>query len=178
MDNLNDFIENFLHFSRPGNYPQMPLDLVSLLRDSMTLLENSPSIRNRHTMVLNLEAQEIFVSGNTNQLQQVFWNLSQNAIRAMPGGGTLTVAARATNDGGGEVEFRDTGIGMTREEMDRLFQPFQSGFSGGMGLGLSIVFNIIEEHHGKISFDSEKGKGTTVILSFPPATPVAAEMCV
>jgi len=177
-DRLNDFIENFLHFSRPGNYPQTSLDLVSLLRDSMTLLENSPSIRNRHTMVLNLEAQEIFVSGNTNQLQQVFWNLSQNAIRAMPGGGMLTVAARATNDGGGEVEFRDTGIGMTREEMDRLFQPFQSGFSGGMGLGLSIVFNIIEEHHGKISFDSEKGKGTTVILDFPPATPVAAEMCV
>jgi two-component system, NtrC family, sensor histidine kinase PilS len=177
-DRLNDFIENFLHFARPGNYPKMPLDLVSLLRDSMTLLENNPNIRNKHTMVLNLEAQEICVSGNTNQLQQVFWNLSQNAIRAMPGGGILTVAARAAGDGGGEVQFRDTGIGMTREEMDRLFQPFQSGFAEGTGLGLSIVFNIIEEHHGRISFDSEKGKGTTVTLSFPPGTPVAAEVCI
>jgi two-component system, NtrC family, sensor histidine kinase PilS len=177
-DRLNDFIENFLHFARPGYYPKMPLDLVSLLRDSMTLLENSPNIRNRHTMELNLEAQEIFVSGNTNQLQQVFWNLSQNAIRAMPGGGTLTVVARTAHDGGGEVQFRDTGIGMSPEEMDRLFQPFQSGFTGGMGLGLSIAFNIIEEHHGRISFDSEKGKGTTVTLSLPPAIPVAAEVCI
>ena len=177
-DRLNDFIENFLHFARPGNYPKTPMDLVSLLRDSMTLLENSPSIRNKHTMVLNLETAEIFVSGNMNQLQQVFWNLCQNAIRAMPGGGTLTVAARSSHDGGAEVEFRDTGIGMTREEMDRLFQPFQSGFTEGTGLGLSIVFNIIEEHHGRISFESEKGKGTTVTLSFPPALPAAAAVCI
>jgi two-component system, NtrC family, sensor histidine kinase PilS len=177
-DRLNDFIENFLHFARPGNYPQTRLDLVSLLRDSMTLLENSPTMRNKHTVALNLEASEIFVSGNTNQLQQVFWNLCQNAIRAMPDGGTLTVVARSSRDGGGEVQFQDTGIGMAREEMDRLFQPFQSGFTGGMGLGLSIVFNILEEHHGRISFESEKGKGTTVTLSFPPAVPIPAAVCV
>jgi len=177
-DRLNDFIENFLLFARPGNYPKTPLDLVSLVRDSMTLLENSPDIRNKHTMLLNLEAQEIPISGNTNQLRQVFWNLSQNAIRAMPGGGTLTIVARASLDGGGEIQFHDTGIGMTLEEMDRLFQPFQSGFLGGTGLGLSIVFKIIEEHHGRISFDSEKGKGTTVTISFPPELPAAAEVCI
>jgi two-component system, NtrC family, sensor histidine kinase PilS len=177
-DRLNDFIENFLHFARPGNYPKVPLDLVSLLRNSMTLLENTPNIRNKHSVMLNLEAPELFVSGNMNQLQQVFWNLCQNAIRAMPDGGTLTVVARAAQDGGGEIQFCDTGIGMTREEMDRLFQPFQSSFAGGVGLGLSIVFNVIEEHHGRISFDSKKGKGTTVTLSFPPAVPVEAKVCV
>jgi two-component system, NtrC family, sensor histidine kinase PilS len=177
-DRLNNFIEDFLHFARPGNYPKMPVDLVSLLRDAMTLLENSPEIRNKHTVVLNLEAQEIYISGNAYQLQQVFWNLSQNAIRAMPGGGTLTVVARKAQDGRGEIQFRDTGVGMTREEMDQLFQPFQSGFAGGTGLGLSMVFNIMEDHHGRISFDSEKNKGTNVTLNFPAGVPVAAEECI
>jgi signal transduction histidine kinase len=56
---------------------------------------------------------------------------------------------------------------MSREEIEQIFQPFHSGFSGGLGLGLSIIFQIMEDHQGKISFESEKGKGTKVTLSFP-----------
>ena len=166
-DRLNRFLEDFLHFAQPGKYPKAPVDLVSLLRDSVTLLENSPDVRGRHRIVLNLEARQIQVMGNTSQLQQVFWNLSQNAIRAMPDGGTLTIAARETEDGCGEIQFEDTGIGMTQEEMDQLFQPFQSGFPGGAGLGLGITFQIIEDHRGKVAFESVKGEGTTVTLRFP-----------
>jgi two-component system sporulation sensor kinase B len=57
---------------------------------------------------------------------------------------------------------------MSPEEKEQLFQPFQSGFEGGTGLGLSITFQIMEDHRGKISFESEKGKGTTVTLYLPP----------
>ena len=81
----------------------------------------------------------------------------------MPGGGTLTIRLRKTLQETGQIIFQDTGIGMSREEMDQLFQPFNSG----VGLGLSITFQIMEDHQGKIVFESEKGKGTSVILNFP-----------
>ena len=167
-DRLNKFVEDFLQFARPGKHSKQLVDLAQLLADSATLLRNSPEVREKHTVALKLERQPISISGNEDQLRQVFWNLAQNALRAMPGGGTLTVSARAAQDGEWEVTFEDTGIGMSPEERDQLFQPFHSGFSGGTGLGLSIVFQIIEDLRGRISIDSEKGRGTRVTLVFPP----------
>jgi len=168
-DRLNKFIEDLLCFARPGKYIRRPMDLVPLLRDSVTLLRNSPEIREKHTVRLELDAEAVAVTGNADKLQQVFWNLSQNALRAMPDGGTLTIRAGAAEDGGGRVVFEDTGIGMAPDEQSNLFQPFNSGFSTGTGLGLSIVFQILEDHGGRIHFDSEKDKGTRVTLLLPPA---------
>jgi signal transduction histidine kinase len=116
---------------------------------------------------LNVEAQAIRILGSADQLNQVFWNLAQNAVRAMPNGGDLNISIRKTSNGAGQVVFQDCGIGMSTEEKEQLFQPFRSGFAGGLGLGLSIIFQIMEDHRGKIAFDSEKGKGTKVSLTFP-----------
>jgi len=165
-DRLNQFIEDFLNYARPRKYEKQPLDLVPVLRDSVTLLRNSPQLRDGHTVNLDIEAQSVRIVGSTDQLNQVFWNLTQNAIRAMPGGGNLSIRLRKTSEGTGQIIFQDTGIGMTCEEQQHLFQPFHSGFAGGVGLGLSIIFQIMEDHQGKISFESEKGKGTKVSLSF------------
>jgi two-component system sensor histidine kinase PilS (NtrC family) len=167
-DRLNRFVEDFLGFAHPGRCALHSLDLAPLIRDSVTLLKNSPEVRERHTVRLILECNEIRILGDRNRLQQVFWNLSQNAVRAMTGGGTLTIIARKTPEQSAQILFQDSGIGMTQEEMDQLFQPFNSGFGIGSGLGLSIVSQIMEDHRGKISFESEKGRGTEVVLSFPP----------
>jgi two-component system sensor histidine kinase PilS (NtrC family) len=166
-DRLNKFIEDFLNFARPRTYGKQELDLVPVLRDSVTLLKNSPEIRERYSVYLNIETQAMRILGSADQLNQVFWNLAQNAIRAMPNGGELTISIKGALDGVGQVVFQDSGIGMSREEMEQIFQPFHSGFSGGLGLGLSIIFQIMEDHQGKISFESEKGNGTKVTLSFP-----------
>ncbi len=166
-DRLNKFVEEFLTFAKPSRCVRKPLDLVALLHDSVTLLKNSPEVRNKHAVELRLEDPQIPMVGDADKLKQVFWNLSQNALRAMRSGGSLIIAARATADCGGEVVFQDSGGGMTDEEKAHLFQPFHSGFAGGTGLGLSIIFQIVEEHLGKIHFDSEKGRGTTVTLTFP-----------
>jgi signal transduction histidine kinase len=88
----------------------------------------------------------------------------------MPEGGKLTIGLQKAQDGTAQVVFEDTGVGMTPEEQEQMFQPFQSGFVGGIGLGLSVVFQIIEDHRGKISVESEKGKGTKVSLCFPLET--------
>jgi two-component system sensor histidine kinase PilS (NtrC family) len=166
-DRLNKFVEEFLAFAKPSRCARKPLDLVALLHDSVTLLKNSPEVRDKHAVELRLDDPQIPMTGDADKLKQVFWNLSQNALRAMPAGGSLIIAARATADRGGEVVFQDSGGGMTEEEKAHLFQPFHSGFAGGTGLGLSIIFQIVEEHLGKIHFDSEKGRGTTVTLTFP-----------
>jgi two-component system sensor histidine kinase PilS (NtrC family) len=166
-DRLNKFVEEFLAFAKPSRCVRKPLDLAALLHDSVTLLANSPEVREKHAVEFRLQDPQIPMVGDADKLKQVFWNLSQNALRAMPSGGSLIIAARATADRGGEVVFQDSGEGMTEEEKAHLFQPFHSGFAGGTGLGLSIIFQIVEEHLGKIRFDSEKGRGTTVTLTFP-----------
>ena len=172
-DRLNKFVEDFLCFARPGKQPKHSVELVSLLRDTSTLLENNPEVRKMHSIILRPEIAQIAIHGNPDQLKQVFWNLSQNALRAMPEGGTLTIQIATAQDGGARITFQDTGIGMTREEKENLFQPFHSGFKTGTGLGLSIVFQIMDDHKGRISYESEKGRGTTVSLYLPPQEPAS-----
>lgn len=170
-DRLESFIGDLLSFAKPMPKPKTDLDIIPILRDSMTLMNNSPEIKGKHSVNLDIAASEIPVFGNADQIRQVFWNLAQNAVRAMPEGGSLTIRAAGAGGGvAGEVTFIDSGVGMTPEEIEQLFQPFHSGFAKGLGLGLSIVFQIMEDHKGKILFESEKGKGTKVILSFPLKT--------
>ena len=170
-DRLNAFVQDFLRFARPRATARESVELPALLRDTAALLRNSAEVRDKHAILLELES-EVAVLGNPDQLRQVFWNLALNAIRAMPAGGTLTIQARRGHDGFDRVVFADTGAGMSPEELAQLPQPFQSGFAGGAGLGLSIVFQIVEDHKGKVSFASEKGRGTTVTVAIP-AQPAA-----
>jgi signal transduction histidine kinase len=166
---LNKFVEDFLAFAKPASCVREPLDLVSHLHDCVLLLRNSPEVRDQHVVEFRAESRQIPILGDAAKLRQVFWNLAQNAFRAMPSGGTLTITAREAAEGGGEIKFQDTGTGMSEEQKAHLFQPFQSRFAGGTGLGLSIIFQIIEEHRGKIHFDSEEGRGTCVTLHLPSA---------
>ena len=166
-DRLNSFIEDFLNFARPQPKPKTVLDVIPILRDSVTLMENSPEIKGKYSVNMDINDSDMFVLGNADQIRQVFWNVTQNAMRAMPEGGNLAISAGNTGNGTGEVTFTDNGIGMTQEEIEQIFQPFHSGFSKGLGLGLSVIFHIMEDHRGRISFESEKGTGTKVVLSFP-----------
>ncbi|MBN2241161.1 MAG: PAS domain S-box protein [Acidobacteria bacterium] len=167
-DRLNKFVEDFLNFARPRKYAKHPIDIVPLLEDSVTLMRNTPEIRQKHSVVLHVGEPRVRVQGSADQLNQVFWNLAQNAIRAMPNGGELRIGVGKNREGGGLIEFEDTGIGISPEDRERLFQPFHSQFREGLGLGLSIIFQIMEDHRGKVYFESEPGKGTKVSLSFPP----------
>ena len=166
-DRLNNFVEDFLCFARPKQHARHEIDLVPVLRDSVALLQNNPEIRNTHSVQLDVETPSVRIIGSADQMKQVFWNLAQNAIRAMPNGGELRIRIRKDAEEFAEIFFEDSGIGMSEEEKERIFQPFHSGFKGGHGLGLSIIFQIMEEHGGKISFESEKGLGTKVRLRFP-----------
>jgi signal transduction histidine kinase len=100
------------------------------------------------------------------QIKQVFWNLARNAVQAMPKGGSLEVTLRQTSRGI-EACFEDTGKGMTPEEIETFFQPTVStSQSRGTGLGLAVVYRILDRHGVRIEVDSEVGKGTRCILTF------------
>jgi signal transduction histidine kinase len=111
------------------------------------------------------------VRGNENRIQQVFFNLILNARDAMPKGGWLTIATRADEDDTVIVEVRDTGHGIRREDVKRIYDPFftTKGIGRGTGLGLSVSYGIVQEHGGAIFVDSAPGKGTTFQVALPAA---------
>lgn len=115
------------------------------------------------------------------RLQQVFWNLLNNAIKFTPAGGRITVRTSSAK-GAIRIEIADSGIGLSPEELPRLFQPFEQGEQtktrryGGLGLGLSIAKNLVELHHGSLTAWSEgKNKGTTFLVELPTAAESAPE---
>jgi len=106
------------------------------------------------------------VLADGDKLKQVFWNFSENAVRAIKTtkqGGTLTVAL-AERGLDWEMSFADTGPGINPQQTEKIFEPFQSNFEGGTGLGLAIVYQIVQAHEGKVWARSEVGKGTSFVL--------------
>jgi two-component system, NtrC family, sensor histidine kinase PilS len=166
-DRMNNIITNFLAFARPaalGNERKNELiDVQAALNDCLSLIRHSPDVTDGHRFKIGAD-QDLFIKGDETQLKQVCWNLARNAIQAMPDGGVLSVRAFSEGD---EIVviFQDTGVGMDRDMLERLFEPFVSG-SGGAGLGLSIVHRIVQEHGGRISVESEPGFGTKIRVEF------------
>jgi signal transduction histidine kinase len=106
---------------------------------------------------------EAWVLADGDKIKQVFWNFAENAVRAMPKGGTLKVSIERQGDDW-QVSFADTGTGMTPQQTEKLFEPFQSSFEGGTGLGLAVVYQIVQAHEGKVWARSKPGQGTTLVL--------------
>jgi signal transduction histidine kinase len=101
-------------------------------------------------------------------MKQVFWNLMINAAEAMPEGGMLTLISRLSeNSKYIEIEFKDTGLGISKENLNKLFDPFFTTKGGGTGLGLAVSYGIIEQHKGKIEVQSKKYQGSTFAISLP-----------
>ncbi len=172
---LDKIIRDFLLFAKPGRFQAEPADLVVLLQETLSLLENSDERQPEHRVVTQFRPESIPAVVDVNRMKQVFWNLAKNGLKAMPHGGTLTVRAIDGRDDQVVVTFADTGIGMSEQEITSNFQPFHGSFESGTGLGLAIVYRIVEEHGGRIKVKSRAGAGTEVSLHLPrrqaPAQP-------
>ncbi|HLH08191.1 MAG TPA: ATP-binding protein [Terriglobales bacterium] len=176
-ERLNTIISNFLSYTREKQYEFVYVNLVPVLEETLKLLENRlPSLDRRTdnadrpqiSLVRKFEISEAYTLADADRLKQVFWNIAENAVRAMPDGGTLTVTVRAT-ESHFVVSFNDTGKGMPKNQIDKIFEPFQSDFDGGTGLGLAIVYQIVQAHDAKISVRSGPGEGADFILQFKRA---------
>ena len=160
-ERLNRIITDFLSYSRPLSPQRQPVALDELISETVQLMRNSAEVKPSHQIETELAPVKTRV--DESMMRQVFYNLASNAFKAMPDGGTLSIHLEARN-GGAQIRFRDTGIGLTPKEIEELFVPFNSSFRNGTGLGLPIVFQIVNAHDGTIVARSQKGAGTTFVI--------------
>jgi len=161
-------IENLLRFAHPSaDKSKTPLDLLPVMKEALTLVDNQAKVQ-------NIEIRTHFppgpcqVLGIPSPLEQVFINLLLNAMNAMPNGGTVDVFAEQI---AGEVLIRvkDSGEGISRDDLDKIFDPFftRAPLGKGTGLGLSICHSIVDQHGGSIGVESQSGMGSTFTVRLP-----------
>jgi two-component system sensor histidine kinase PilS (NtrC family) len=168
-DRLNRIITDFLTYARPRSLVQSRVDVRDMLHQTFALLRHSPEILENQKVVEELPDEPLMADADEGQLRQVFWNLSRNALQAMPQGGTLRARLEKNSHDRLRISFSDSGRGMTPDQVEHLFEPFSST-TGGTGLGLSIVYQIIRDHGGTINVRSREGQGTTITIELPAAT--------
>ena len=167
LDRLSWIMRQMLEFYRPEAANRQQVDLNRMLREVIQLTAGQCEQR-RVEVALELEEPLPRVWGVGFQLQQVALNLVLNALEAMPAGGRLTVRTRLRRQRV-TVMVRDTGRGISREELGRIFEPFYTSKEGGTGLGLAISYGIVAAHGGAIEVESDPGAGSTFYVLLPPA---------
>ena len=176
LSRLNRIVSNLLVYSRPVKPQLRAVPLQQLLSDTSDYLEVEIE-RQGHKVEVRKEwdAEPVHVLVDPEKLQQVIMNLALNAIQAMPMGGVLTVRIDGAGEGQGTgyalFSIGDTGCGISKENLDKIWVPFFTTKPNGTGLGLAIVKKIVESHSGVIEVASEVDKGTTVKVFLPLAKP-------
>jgi CheY-like chemotaxis protein len=173
-------VKRLLLFTRAAPDQQsQPVDLSKTVRDAARL--TAPRWRDEaqvegRPISLTIEAQgQPMIQGSQARLRELLTNLIFNAVEALPAGGTIHLQVE-TRDGQGIIEVTDSGLGMTAEVQARVFEPFfTTKGASGTGLGLAMVFGIVEQHGGHISVRSAPGDGTTVRIAFPLTEASVAE---
>jgi len=163
-ERLNGIITDFLVYSRGKQYQFASVDLLPLLEDTLTLLEHRLVTGNTGIRIERLyNVNQAFTIADGDKIKQVFWNFCENAVRAMSSGGVLRVSVEQFGEDW-QINFADTGPGMSRQLVEKIFEPFQSQFEGGTGLGLAIVYQIVQAHEGKVWARSKIGEGSVFVL--------------
>ncbi|HMU54536.1 MAG TPA: ATP-binding protein [Nitrospira sp.] len=169
---MSAILDTFMKFAGPGSLGLHEVDVPSVIDYIISLMRfeaDERSIRLEHSVEDGLPS----VLGDETQISQVLVNVMANSFHAMPRGGRCRVEARHRRGNGQEwvdITVGDTGSGIKKEDIARLFEPFYTTKSEGTGLGLAIAYRIMHDHGGTIHVSSEHGQGTIVLLQFPAAT--------
>jgi PAS domain S-box-containing protein len=163
---LNGILTDFLTFARPRKLHLRESDVNEILEDVLSLLKSDPALSLKVSIQENLQPSLPQIRIDRDQIKQVIWNIALNALQAMPEGGKLRVASEV-GDGHLKVRVRDSGVGISQDDLGRIFQPFYTSKKGGTGLGLSIAHRIVEAHGGSIDVKTKVGRGTEFTITLP-----------
>ena len=160
-------IRNLLDFSRQSPPALREVNANDVIERALGLAAHSAELQNIQVSK-ELASSPPNIMADFDQLQQVCLNLIMNALQAMPEGGRLTLRT-SSDDSQLKLEVQDTGYGISKENMRRLFTPFftTKEKGKGVGLGLAVAYGIIQRHHGRIEVESKEGEGTTFTIYLP-----------
>jgi PAS domain S-box-containing protein len=166
---LSAILDNFMKFARPASLDAHEMDVHGVIEHIVALMQLEAQEHKIH-LEYTIDNDLPPVLGDETQISQALVNVVVNAFHAMTEGGHCHIAATTcTTDGKHwvEVSVRDTGVGIPKDALPRLFEPFYTTKASGSGLGLAIAYRIMEDHGGLISVSSVRGSGTAVTLRFP-----------
>jgi two-component system, NtrC family, sensor histidine kinase PilS len=172
---LNQLISDFLEYARPAPLAPMEVNAAKVLDEVLLLLEHRQLPDD--LKVVREYGDALVVRADPQQLRQALWNLGLNAVQSMPSGGELRVGARRLDLPGRpdrvEIWIGDTGSGIAETDLPHIFEPFYSTKPEGSGLGLAMVYRVVQEHGGEIDVRSTPGSGTLFTFTLPAAPPGA-----
>lgn len=164
LDRTQTIIDNFLSLAKPNTGSMAKIDLTEVLKETIDFMRSYSHLAN--TELVEAIDKNLSIKGDAHEIRQVFINILKNGIEAMPMGGSIYIIAKVER-GNVRIQFRDEGVGMNKEQLDRLGHPYYSTKEKGTGLGMMISFDIIQRMRGKINVESEEGKGTTFTIQLP-----------
>lgn len=162
---LDGIITHFLQAVRPQPPDLADIQLLDVLTEVLEFQAEEMKDLGVE-VVLDIKEPPEVILGDRNQLKQVFFNVIKNALEAMDAGGRLRISTR-TDDSWVFIFVADSGVGIAREDLAKVFQPYYTSKTDGHGLGMMVVRRILREHGGQIGIDSRPGTGTIVTLQFP-----------
>ena len=170
---LDERIQGFLKFVRPEETSFRAVPLAPLIGSVVHAVQPEAQ---RAGVAIDLGCSDgaLAVEGDAAQLREVFLNLAQNAIQAMPRGGRLTISCSPAANQRVRARVEDTGVGIAPENLAKIFELYYTTKERGTGVGLSMVYRTIQVHNGEIDVESTVGVGTTFILTLPRATGAAS----
>lgn len=165
-ERLNRVVNDILIYGKEKVPQREQANLVQLLEETLLLLERHPQFNGGIQVEKQFPPRGVWLAVDAGQMKQVFWNLCDNAVQAMPEGGTLRVQVEE-NNGTVRIRVADTGVGLTPAQCEKIFEPFESSFAGGTGLGLAIVYQIVQGHGGRIWARPGQPAGSEFTLELP-----------
>jgi len=168
---LDEVVQGFLKFSRPEDLRLQPVRVKDLF-DEIRPLIAAEADKNNVRVEVHADPNAVWVNGDSAMLRQVFLNLAINACQAMPHGGILRMFSSNAGRNRVQVRFEDTGVGIPAEHLSKIFDLYFTTKDHGTGIGLSMVYRIVQLHDGEVEVESTKGRGTTFRVLLPRANEI------
>jgi signal transduction histidine kinase len=168
---LDEVVQGFLKFSRPEDLRLQPVRVKDLFDAILPLIE-AEAQKNNVRIQVDVPPDLPWVNGDAAMLRQVFLNLAINGCQAMPNGGTLRLSCGRASGNRVDVRVQDTGVGIAAEHLPKIFDLYFTTKDHGTGIGLSMVYRIVQLHDGDIEVESTKNRGTTFRVLLPRANEI------